>query len=446
MIAAPLSILPVSTALLLGPQLGPQLLQPAPQIQDRQPSAAVEASPSPPSAETPWRVSLGGEVRQRFEAVSAPVFGLGGIDDDVAMTRVLAHANVSKGAWRAVLQLGWLDSGGRRARRPATDVDRFDAMQAFVEYRRPIGGTSLMLRAGRQEAMFGSQRLISIRGGPNARRSFDGVRIVAQEGEARLDVFYFRPVRLAPGSFDDATDGGEALAGAYATWPLAGPLQADLYVLDLRREGARFAALRGVERRRTVGLRLFGEARGWDWDVEGAVQDGALGPASIRAWTIASDIGVTLAAPWSPRLSLKANLASGDKNPADGRLKTFNALYPKYPYFSEASLVAPANIVDIHPGLTLKPFRALTLDLGWDKLWKHRRADAFYAPPQTPILAPPTRPARAIGQQWILGATWKASSALALSGQVVAFSPSGRLREAGARSGRYGGVQATWTF
>jgi hypothetical protein len=195
------------------------------------------------------------------------------------------------------------------------------------------------LRGGRQEIGLGSQRLVSVRDGPNIRCAFDGVRGFWSDGPYRIDALYFKPVTILPGSFDDKTSNTEHLGGIYLTGPVPrlGALNADLYWFDYARDAAKFASGTADERRQLVGARLFGKASGFDWDVGGVCQGGSFGARDISAWTIASNFGYTFAnLPASPRLGLKADIASGDKSGGKGSLGTFNALYPKLPYFSEA--------------------------------------------------------------------------------------------------------------
>ena len=113
-----------------------------------------------------------------------------------------------------------------------------------------------------------------------------------------------------------------------------GPGQWDLYLLDYRREGARFAAGSGTERRQTLGARWFGQAGALDWNTELVAQGGELQTVAstldVRAWTLATDTGWRWTErPLQPRLGLKADIASGDGNLRDGRVGTFNALFPK---------------------------------------------------------------------------------------------------------------------
>jgi hypothetical protein len=86
-----------------------------------------------------------------------------------------------------------------------------------------------------------------------------------------------RPLENRPGAFDDRGERGAHLWGAYATTARGSwPGQWDLYLLDYRREGARFAAGSGTERRQTLGARWFGQAGALDWNSELVAQGGEL--------------------------------------------------------------------------------------------------------------------------------------------------------------------------
>ena len=215
-------------------------------------------------------------------------------------------------------------------------------------------------------------------------------------------------------------------------------LQADLYYLGLDRANAGFAQGRAQERRHTVGARLFGTTGAADWNFEGAYQFGSFGAAAIRAWTLSSDSGYTAESlPLSPRFGLKADAVSGDRNPTDGKLNTFNALYPKLPYFSEANVAAPANLLDLQPNVTVSPRKDLHVNLGWNGLWKQSRADAFYAPPLTAAADTAGSASRHIGQQWLVAAEWTYSPMIALGANYVHFRPGSALRNAGGRAGDF---------
>src|SRR3546814_9822243 len=58
---------------------------------------------------------------------------------------------------------------------------------------------------------------------------------------------------------------------------------------------------------------------------------------------------------WTPRFGVKTDIASGDHDRSDSPLGTFNAMYPKLAALSEPALVAPANLIDIQPGVSVRP-------------------------------------------------------------------------------------------
>ncbi len=209
-----------------------------------------------------------------------------------------------------------------------------------------------------------------------------------------------------------------------------------LYWLGYERDQGQFAAAQGQEHRHSFGTRLFGSAKEWDWNLEAVFQIGDVGNQTIRAWTVASDTGFTFTAlPWSPRLGLKADIASGDKNPSDGRLGTFNALYPNPTYFSEAALLAPGNIMDVQPAVTIKPVSTLTFTVGWNFLWKHHKEDAIYTPPAPLVAIPETiGTGRYIGDQIKLEGSYRPHPQWEIRAAAVHFNTGEALTHAGGKS------------
>jgi hypothetical protein len=379
-------------------------------------------------------LSIGGDLRARLELARNPGFALRSDDDHALLARAHLDADFRAGShFRTFVEFGFSDEVGRVGGPTATDIDRGDLTQGFIDVMAPVAGGAATVRAGRQEIGLGSSRLISVRDGPNLRRSFDGVRGFWARGGWRADGFYLAPVRPGRGTFDDGTNRAESIGGVYLTAPLAAGLKLDLYALDYRRDAARFASGSGDERRHSVGARLFGAARNVDWNVEGLYQWGRFGARGIAAWTLASDTGYTFArAPLHPRIGLRADIASGDRGGA--ALATFNALYPKLPYFSEANLVAPANFIDLHPEVQVSPARDLKLSAGWNLLWRETTHDAVYASPLVAIPNTAGRAGRYTGQQAIAGLDWQPTPHVVIAAQYVHFAPGQALRTVNARS------------
>jgi hypothetical protein len=294
-------------------------------------------------------LTLGGEARERYEYFENANWGKGPQDGDgYFLHRFMLHADAHVGEnFRFFTQFkSGLESDRNGGPRP-TDRDDFDVHQLFADARLPwTDERSLTLRVGRQELSFGTQRLISVRESPNVRQSFDGVRATLRWDAWQLDAFATRPVETKPGVLDDGPDPHAKFWGLYGVAPFK-PLpggKVDFYYLGLERDGARFDQGTAREMRHSVGTRLWGQHAGWDWNFEFVYQFGGFGDGDISAWTAASDTGFTFAdAPWSPRLGLKADVTSGDRDPNDRDLQTFNPLFPKGAYFGETGLIGPSS-------------------------------------------------------------------------------------------------------
>lgn len=396
-------------------------------------------------------LTFGGEFRERFDSTWNPTFGFDGVGNEhVWLTRMLVHADLRfEDSARVFVQFGSHFATDRAFGNPPTDRDDLDLQQGFVDLSGALSGDArLTVRGGRQEISFGSSRLVSVRESPNVRRSFDGARAFLSGDGLRVDALVVHPVELREDVFDDGSDKSTSLWGLYGTITAGLPKgqSLDVYYFGFDRDRANFAAGRAHENRHSFGARYAGKQRGWDWDVEAVFQTGRFGNSDIEAWTVASAFGYTFAdVPWSPRLGLKANIASGDKNPADGKLETFNALFPKLPYFTEANVIAPANFMDVHPTLTFSPWTPVEVTLGWDILWKQQNADAFYAPPLVPV-AGTAGSGRFIGHQANIDMSYELSPNVTLAGSYVHFWAGDGLRAAGGRDGDYAGAWTTLRF
>jgi len=208
--------------------------------------------------------------------------------------------------------------------------------------------------------------------------------------------------------FDDGPDHARTFWGVYAVGRpgiLSGPTL-DLYYLGLDRKLARFDQGTAAELRESAGLRLWRTTDSWDYNFEVVYQWGRFGVAPIRAWTVASDTGFSLRhLPWLPRVGLKADVTSGDANPADPVLQSFNPLFPRGGYFGENQLVGPVNHIDLHPGIDLHPTASLTLSPSWLFVWRQSRGDGLYGVPGNLVRSGRDTSSRYVGSQPAVTAT-----------------------------------------
>src|SRR5207247_355061 len=114
-----------------------------------------------------------------------------------------------------------------------TDIDRSDLLNAFVELRTiDIGDDPLYVRIGRQELLYGSQRLISPLDWANTRRTFQGAKAYWHSENLDIDGFWVEPVIVNP-TRADTPDHGQQFGGSWLTYRPAKGQAVDLYWLFL---------------------------------------------------------------------------------------------------------------------------------------------------------------------------------------------------------------------
>lgn len=376
----------------------------------------------------PERIRVGGEIRQRYERTDDPGFGaaLSGADT-VWLQRYSLFADLTAGAARGFLQVQSSFANGRAGGSSPVDEDRLSWQNAFLE----LGANGRRVRAGRQELDLGSGRLVDVREGPNVRRTFDAVRVLLDAGDWRVDALAARPLRPRPGAFDNEPDRDQDLWGIYATGPgRHGNL--DLYYLGYRHRQAVYVQGVAEETRHSLGVRWWGRLLAWDWNWEALGQAGRFGAGDIRAWTVASETGHTWhAARWRPRLALSANIASGDRDPSSEDLQTFNPLFPRGNYFSEAAIVGPRNFFNAHVFLTVHPGERWSFTADWNLFWRLETRDGVYAPNGTVIRDGAGSSARFVGSAVSLSAETSLSPRLSLTAIYSHFEPGTFVRETG---------------
>lgn len=379
-------------------------------------------------------LTLGGEARARFEGFDDNLWGdPPAPDDGYLWLRVLPHADLHAGPARVFVQgIAGYARGVDAGKGPA-DETGIDLLQGFADVRVPLGGAdSLTLRGGRELVALGSERLVGIRYGPNIPQAFDGVHAIADIGLVRVDAFHLRPVAIGAGDFDDLTSKTRRLDGLYATVTPVDGIGIDAYWLGYTNEEARFGGRTGHEARDTFGLRFFGRRGDLGWNWEAMLQRGHFGGGHIRAWSLATETAWSFPQiPLQPRLRLRANIASGDRDAMDDRLGTFNALFPKGKYFGELSPIGPRNIVNLHPSVDFDLGKGITVELVAARFWRESRGDGIYDLPGQLIRPAGGSRARHIGDQVEISASWQASELLSFAASLSAFRPGAFIRDTG---------------
>ena len=362
-----------------------------------------------------WYLTIGGEVREEWERIGNDNWGQQPLMNGYLLQRYMLHVDTRYGRYfRTFVQLKsgleLFRAGGPRP----IDEKKLDFLAAFLEFGTSGDQNWLKFRVGRQELNYGSGRLVSVREGPNVRQSFDGAKIRSKFGAWSVDVFAVRPDLDKPGFFDNAPDHKTAFWGIYSTRPLTKVISVDFYYLGQDRKQATFDRGTAHEVRQSIGVRLWRlsspQRRGWDFDDEAVWQFGSFGAASIRAWTVASDTGYSLAnARLKPRFSMKADISSGD-NPKSHSLGTFNPIYPIGNYFGVIASTGPGpvNFIDVHPRVQTQMPHGVTISTDWVLQWRESLLDGVYAVPGFLIRKAGDSDARFVGHRPGIEVRWQA--------------------------------------
>lgn len=277
------------------------------------------------------RIRAGGEWRMRFEGRIDEQFRSGN-SDSYFLTRFRLDMDVAPTAWlRLFLQGQDAQAMSLKADPdPPLFEDTFDLRQAYVEiFNRERQGFGL--RVGRQEFIFGDERLIGAFNWGNTARTFDAVRLFYARRAYRIDLFASSVVVIEDGVFDKHQDGAN-LYGVYSSFPRVIPRTTfEGYVLWRTLPGVtgETGAIRDADVL-TVGTRWAGALpAGFDYRLELAGQSGHFAGDDVRAWALHTQLGYSLARPKTrPRILVEYNYASGDRDPLDGCRETFDQLFP----------------------------------------------------------------------------------------------------------------------
>lgn len=243
-------------------------------------------------------------------------------------------------------------------------------------------GTSdhLRLTVGRQALGFGDERLVGPLEWLNFSRTFDAVTLRHTSRLWSIDAFTASVVHPERSRFNrsdwlDPDSRNQSFSGLYFSSRFL-PFQAtDLYAFHLHEaHGTDFA---------TTGFRLKGDPlhlNGWDYTIEATAQFGNLNGHSLAAAAHHLEGGYQWTqSPWKPRLALEYSFGSGDRNPSDNRITTFQNLFPtNHPPYGLMDLFSWQNQHNAVIRLAAHPHPKIKTTLDLHAFWLASTADAWY--------------------------------------------------------------------
>jgi hypothetical protein len=288
-------------------------------------------------------LDIGGQYRARYQH-ERNIRGLGfsGNDDDFLLHRVRIFGNLKIGErFRAYVEYIDAESNYENFPPRVIEVNRSDVLNAFIDYQLCddcCGGT-LTGRIGRQELLYGSERLISPLDWSNTRRTFDGLRFMWKGDCWNVDLFYTQPVAVDPRNFDAPIE-QQDFFGGWATYKGIQDQMIDLYAIQFNNSLAP-----GDFEYTTLGGRWSGTKSNWLWELEGGYQFGQNTTGSTHDaafWTVGFGRKWSNHS-WKPQLMIYYDWAEGGDVRGGG--EGFNHLFPLgHKYLGYMDLFGRSNI------------------------------------------------------------------------------------------------------
>lgn len=239
-----------------------------------------------------------------------------------------------------------------------------DLLQAYIQY----DVSDFSVRLGRQQLVYGDQRLLGHLGWKDVARTFDGVKGMYKSGDISLDMFAVHPADISGMTPSTAAPQGKSLVtwedrtliGAYGTYNFAPKSGLDAYLINWSHNQK--AAVGKGRNINTFGARLFGKSHGFDATGEAVFQTGTWSNGvSQRASAYAVKVGYTLST-WKTRFGIEYDYSPGDSTPGAGTHKDFVfPFHTNHAHYGEMDFFSWANMRDIRLSAKTSPLTGLTL-------------------------------------------------------------------------------------
>lgn len=333
----------------------------------------------------PKWLSLSVEQRTRYESMagSFKANGTGGDQQIPLQTDVWLQARM--GSFR--LGTEFLDARALDADSGSgvnnTHADTADFIQGYLAWSDQnlfYSGIGAEVITGRQTLNFGSRRLVARNAMRNTINSFTGGRLrLLDYDNWQFNAFVTMPVQRLPTASDDILNDVQQFdeedthtlfsGGFLEVYDLVGDMNAEIYLYHLD-EGDNPDNPSRNRRYFTPGLRFYIKPAKSEYDFQWETigQFGTVRATTAatdkqnlnhKAWFQHVDVGYTFDKPWSPRLALEYDYASGDQNPNDNNDGRFDTLYGArrfeygptgiYGAFARSNINSPGYLIQVSP-------------------------------------------------------------------------------------------------
>ncbi len=246
----------------------------------------------------------------------------------------------------------------------SVNLSQVDLLQAYIQHH--VGDTTITL--GRQQLVYGDQRLLGHLGWKDVARTFDGIKASYNKDNIKVDAFAVHPadiVRMTPSTTNTSGDSlvtwsHRNLLGVYATYTQQPKTGVDVYVINWNHSSnANVAPNSNIN---TYGLRAFGKWHHIDATAEAVFQSGDwLSGVSQQASAYAFKAGYSLDT-WNTRFGFEYDYSPGDDKTNATTHKNFVfPFHTNHAHYGEMDRFSWANMKNIRLSVKTSPSKALTL-------------------------------------------------------------------------------------
>ncbi|MBM4094273.1 MAG: hypothetical protein FJ276_33420 [Planctomycetes bacterium] len=346
---------------------------------------------------------VGGQYRMRWmDETNHRGLGLTGVDDDFLLHRTRVYSNVEVGErFRFFAEYSDAESNGERFPPRPPEVNRSDMLNLFGDVMLcDLSPGPVWARVGRQELLYGSQRVVSPLDWANSRRTFEGYKVFWKGEKWSVDSFYTHPVYPDARNFDSPEENHEFM-GFWGTCKPCEHRTLDLFYLAYNDSIAGF-------KYDTLGGRWLKTIDNWQFEVEGAAQFGENTDRSDHAagFCVAGLSRKFPGVAWEPMLSAYYDWASGSDDRGAGH--GYHHLFPlAHRYLGFMDLFGRRNLETPNVQLLLKPHEKIEILVWYYYFFLENKNDTPYSIVMTPY-NPANAPASAdLGQEIDLALTYR---------------------------------------
>lgn len=380
----------------------------------------------------PSWLTVGGEIRGRGEFQT----GVNFVPDNnnfYYLHRLRLNAGAEAAPWmRFYAEVQDSEAPGYGVQpAPTNVVNPLDVRQVYVEFGAKTSGWNF--RAGRQELIYGEERLVGASNWGNVGRSFDAARLSYMTKSARLD--WFGGTVVAPIKGFDRFSKANQLYGFYSSFKNVIPKgvfepywlwKSSVTVKDEHGHTGHWNVY-------TYGVRMLGPLPGrFDYNTDAAIQNGHAAGDKILAGAVHGQVGYKLkAGTKAPRIYGEYNYASGDGNATDGNRNTFDQLYPtNHNKYGTDDRIGWRNIHDVAGGVEWPFAKGWKWISEYHQFWLASVQDSLYTEAGAVFVRNPKATSRHVGQEIDNGINWQINSRLQLGAGLAHMFAGEFLRQA----------------